>query len=315
MASDLGVILGLNTVIIVIILTIIRFGGVKFRLGMQVIAFAFHRLGIFRKLPGAWHAPIPRTSGITCALNCQACELAWLGCPIGMLQRYVISTKIPFYIYGVLIGFGVALGRAVCGWICPFGLIQDILDKVSTHRFNPPQWLRGVKYAFVAGIILMALTTGTIFWCRYVCFGALLGVIPYWLTWQTVSAFWLFYHLGIFAAFVAFSYMTHGRAWCRYFCPLGAVLSIVNPISLVRRRINKISCTSCNKCTSVCPMDLEPMKDDLKSKLDCIKCGRCVSACGKNALSITTTFSGGFDVNEGVSNPTPQASGKPGKTD
>jgi len=308
MASDLSLVLIVNTLIIIIVLAVIRFGGPSFRLGSQIFAFAFHRLGIFRKLPGSWHAPIPRTSGITCTLNCQACELAWLGCPVGMLQRYVIESRIPFYVYGVVIGFGVALGRAICGWLCPFGLIQDLLDKVSSHRYTPPQWLRSIKYVFLIGVVLMALTTGTIFWCRYLCFGALLGVIPYWLTWQTVSAFWLVYHLAIFAAYVAFSYMTHGRAWCRYFCPLGAIFSLVNPIALVKRKYNSDACIQCGKCTPVCPMDLDPTKDDLRSKLDCIKCGRCAKECGPNALYITTSFSGAFDVSKDTSKGTPQKS-------
>lgn len=306
MVSELFPIVFVNSLIIGLVLIIIRFGGPFFRFGSQVLAFAFHRLGIFRKLPGDWHAPIPRTSGITCTLNCQACELAWLGCPIGMMQRYLIDTKLPLYVYGILVGFGAILGRAICGWICPFGLIQDLLDKVSTHRFRPPQWMRFIKFAFVGGIVLMVLTTGTIFWCRYVCFGALLGVIPYWLTWQTVSAFWLFYHLGIFAAFVSFSYMTHGRSWCRYFCPLGAILAILNPISVVKRKFNKRSCTDCGKCKEICPMDIDPIKNDWRSKLDCIKCGRCSKTCHTNSLSITTTLSGGFRIDKDKPSPTPK---------
>lgn len=316
MAGELGVILIVNTLIIGGLLAVIRFGGVAFRLGTQVMAFAFHRLGIFRKLPGDWHAAIPRTSGITCTLNCQACELAWLGCPIGMLQRYVLDSRIPFYVYGVVIAFGAALGRAICGWVCPFGLINDLLNKVSKRSYKPPEWFRGIKYLYLGGIVVLAMGTGTIFYCRYMCFGALLGVIPYWLTWQTVSAIWLIYHVGIFSAYVAFAYMVHGRAWCRYFCPLGAILSLVNPISIVKRKIDRSSCTSCGSCKSVCPMGLDPIKDDLKSKLDCIKCGRCVTKCHNNSLSITTTFSGGFEkVKEKLPvtdpKPTPQAS--PGK--
>jgi len=108
----------------------------------------------------------------------------------------------------------------------------------------------------------------------------------------------LIYHLGIFAAYVAFSYLTHGRAWCRYFCPLGAMLSLVNPISLVRRRFNSSSCIKCGKCKPACPMGLDPMKDDLKSKLDCIKCGRCARECKTNSLSITTSLSASFEVDD-----------------
>ncbi len=292
MDSALPLLLAAYTVIIAVVIAVIRFGGVAFRLPMQIGAFAFHRLGIFRKLPDAWHAPIPRTSGITCTLNCQACELAWLGCPIGMLQRYVIESRLPIYIYGVLVAFGVALGRAICGWLCPFGLIMDMLNKVSIHKFHPPEWMRFIKYGYLVGVVVLAFLTGMIFYCRYLCFGALLGVIPYWLTWQTVSATWLVYHVGLFSAYVAFGYLTHGRAWCRYFCPLGAILSILNPLSLVRRNFDWKWCTHCERCKAVCPMGLDPTKDDLKSKVDCIKCGRCVAECKSKSLSIGTVFSG-----------------------
>jgi polyferredoxin len=275
---------------IVLLLVIIQFGGPKFRLPIQVSTFAFHRLGIFRKLPGGWHAPIPRTSGITCTLNCQACELAWLGCPIGMLQQYVINFRAPFYVFGVILAFGTALGRSICGWLCPFGLILDMCNKVCTHKYKPPHWLRYIKYVYLIGVIILASLTGFIFWCRYLCFGALLGVIPYWLTWQTVSAFWFLYHLGLFSFYLTFSYFTHGRAWCRYFCPLGAFFSLLNPFSVLRRKHDWKWCTQCGLCTSACPMGLDPTVDDKWSKLDCVKCGRCVKECKSNALSVETVW-------------------------
>ncbi|UCH89884.1 MAG: 4Fe-4S binding protein [Thermoplasmata archaeon] len=294
MAGEFGVILGGMILLIVLVILFINFGGPKFRLAVQVFSFGFHRLGIFRKLPGGWHAPIPRTSGITCTLNCQACELAWLGCPVGMLQQYVINFRFPFYVFGVLLAFGTALGRAVCGWLCPFGLILDMCNKVCTHQYKPPDSLRYFKYVYLAGVVILASLTGFIFWCRYLCFGALLGVIPYWLTWQTVSAFWLIYHLATFAFYFTFSYYTHGRAWCRYFCPLGAIFALLNPFSTVKRNYDWKWCTQCERCVKTCPMGLDPTKDNLHSKLDCIKCGRCARECKSNALTVSSPLIGGM---------------------
>jgi polyferredoxin len=290
MAGEFEIILGAIIILVSIVIIIIKFGGPKFRLPIQVFTFGFHRLGIFRKLPGGWHAPIPRTSGITCTLNCQACELAWLGCPVGMLQQYVIALRFPFYVLGVLFAFGTALGRAICGWLCPFGLILDVCNKVCTHKYKPPEWLRLFKYAYLIGVVILALLSGIIFWCRYLCFGALLGAIPYWLTWQTVSAFWFLYHFAVFSFYLTFSYYTHGRAWCRYFCPLGAVFSLLNPFSLLKRKHDWKWCTDCGRCEKVCPMGLQPTKDDWKSKLDCVKCGRCVKECKSNAITVDTAF-------------------------
>jgi len=292
MAGEFEIILIAIIAFIVLMVGIIRFGSPKFRLPVQVSAFAFHRLGIFRKLPGGWHAPIPRTSGITCTLNCQACELAWLGCPIGMLQQYVIAFRFPLYVFGILLAFGTALGRAICGWLCPFGLILDMCNKVCTHKYEPPDWMRFIRYIYLGGVVVLASLTGFIFWCRYLCFGALLGVIPYWLTWQTVSMIWFIYHFALFAFYFTFSYYTHGRAWCRYFCPLGAIFSLLNPFSLLRRKHDWKWCTQCGQCEKVCTMGLDPTIDDWRSKLDCTKCGRCVRECKSNALSIGTAFGG-----------------------
>jgi polyferredoxin len=294
MAGEFPLILGSMVAIIVILIAVIIMGGPKFRLVSQVASFGFHRLGIFRKLPGGWHAPIPRTSGITCTLNCQACELAWLGCPVGMLQQYVINFRLPFYVFGVILAFGTALGRAICGWLCPFGLILDTCDKVCTHKYKPPEWLRAFKFIYLGGVVILAILTASIFWCRYLCFGALLGVVPYWLTWQTVSAVWLIYHLALFAFYFTFSYFSHGRAWCRYFCPLGAMFSILNPFSTIKRKYDWKWCTQCERCQKVCPMGLDPTEDDFKSKIDCIKCGRCARECKSNALSMKTFFGGTY---------------------
>jgi len=259
----------------------------RFRLGTQVFSFAFHRLGIFRKLPDGWHAEIPRTSAVTCGLNCQACELAWLACPTGMLQRYVIDNRFPFYILGILLLVGVTVGRWTCGWICPLGLVLDTVNKGCKHKYEPPDWMRGIKYVYLGGLVVLASVTGAIFFCRYLCFGAVLGIVPYWLTWQTVSYTWLFYHLGMFSFYLTFSYFTAGRAWCRYFCPLGAALSLGGVFSMIKLRFNWVWCTKCGLCRKACPMGLDPTKTaTLKNGLECIKCGRCAKVCPNKCLSV-----------------------------
>ncbi|NIP34993.1 MAG: 4Fe-4S binding protein, partial [Thermoplasmata archaeon] len=236
------------SLVISTLIMVITLGSPLLRLPVQVLSFGTHRLGIFRKLPGGWHAEIPRTAGVSCTLNCQACELAWIGCPIGMLQQFVLSRAVPFYIIGVFLIFGATLGRTVCGWLCPFGLILDIVNKACTHKYEPPNWLRIFKYIYLIGLIILAYVTISVFYCRYFCFGAVLGIFPYWLTWNTVSWMWLLYHLGVFAAYITFAYFTHGRAWCRYFCPLGGALALFAPFSLMKIKHDWKWCTDCKEC-------------------------------------------------------------------
>jgi len=269
---------------------VITLGSPLLRLPIQVLSFGTHRLGIFRKLPGGWHAEIPRTAGVSCTLNCQACELAWIGCPIGMLQQFVLSRVVPFYIIGVFLIFGATIGRAVCGWLCPFGLILDIVNKACTHKYDPPHWLRVFKYVYLIGLSILAYVTLSVFYCRYFCFGAVLGIFPYWLTWHTVSWFWLIYHLGVFAAYITFAFFTHGRAWCRYFCPLGGALALFAPFSLMRIRHDWKWCTDCKECVRICPMGIDPRKQDMMFRMECIMCGRCITTCATGSLEFSTPF-------------------------
>ena len=67
-------------------------------------------------------------------LNCYSCPGAFGSCPIGSLQAVLDSRnyKISLYVFGFLTVFGVLFGRLVCGWMCPFGLVQDLLYKIKT---------------------------------------------------------------------------------------------------------------------------------------------------------------------------------------
>ena len=288
-STPLLVVSGYSLVISVMII-VVTMGSPLLRLPMQVLSFGVHRLGIFRKLPGGWHAEIPRTGGVTCTLNCQACELAWVGCPVGMMQQFVISRQFPFYILGMVLIFGATLGRTMCGWLCPFGLITDVVNKACIHKYEPPNWLRIFKYVYIISLIVMAYLPLTVFYCRYFCFGAVLGTFPYWLTWNTVSCVWLFYHLSVFAAYVTFSYFTHGRAWCRYFCPLGGLFGLFAPFSMIRLRHDWKWCSDCKECVRICPMGIDPRKQDLMFRMECINCGRSITSCKSNSLEFSTPF-------------------------
>ena len=71
-------------------------------------------------------------------LNCYSCPGALGACPIGSLQSTLAGTalKFPFYVVGLLLLFALCLGRIICGWLCPFGLVQDLLYKIPTPKFG-----------------------------------------------------------------------------------------------------------------------------------------------------------------------------------
>ena len=89
-------------------------------------------------------------------LNCWGCPFSLFSCPIGGLQHYLNLHLFPFYILGFFGVVGMLVGRMVCGWLCPFGLLQDFLNKIKSVKLKLPVWMTYIKYAVlvvVAGII------------------------------------------------------------------------------------------------------------------------------------------------------------------
>ena len=127
-------------------------------------------------------------------LNCYSCPRAAGACPVGAFQAVVGSSKFRFsyYITGILILFGVLLGRFICGFLCPFGWFQELLHKIpspklSTKKLKP---LRYLKYAVLLVMVVLLpllavneLGMGDPFFCKYLCpQGVLEGAIPLSLT-------------------------------------------------------------------------------------------------------------------------------------
>ena len=123
-------------------------------------------------------------------LNCYSCPAASGACPIGAFQAVVGSSKFSFsyYITGFLILLGVLLGRFICGFLCPFGWLQELLHKIPTKKFSTKKLkpLTYLKYAvlLVMVVLLPVLVVndvgmGNPFFCKYLCpQGVLEGAIP-----------------------------------------------------------------------------------------------------------------------------------------
>ena len=125
-------------------------------------------------------------------LNCYSCPGAWGACPMGSLQNALAgrSHGFPFYVLGTLITIGALFGRIVCGWLCPFGLVQDLLFKIppkkKIRRLPGEKYLRKTRYVVLAVmcILLPMLAKGSYgvgmpWFCKWICpSGTLLGGIP-----------------------------------------------------------------------------------------------------------------------------------------
>ena len=125
-------------------------------------------------------------------LNCYSCPGAVGACPIGSLQAVIGSWnfKMAYYVVGFLIFIGAMVGRLICGFLCPFGLIQDLLNKIpfpkKIRTFRGDKLLRKLKYViFLVFVILLPMFVvdimgqGAPYFCKLICpAGTLEGGIP-----------------------------------------------------------------------------------------------------------------------------------------
>lgn len=229
-------------------------------------------------------------------LNCYSCPAASGACPIGSFQAVVGSSKFGFsyYITGFLILLGVLLGRFICGFLCPFGWLQELLHKIpskklSTKKLKPPTYLKYI-ILLLAVVLLPALAVNDVgmgdpFFCKYICpQGVLEGAIPLSLVNEGIRAALgtLFVQkLFILIAVVALSILFY-RPFCKWICPLGAFYALLNKISLLEIKMDEQKCVSCGKCAASCKMDVDVRKTP--NHAECIRCGKCITACPAEAL-------------------------------
>ena len=231
-------------------------------------------------------------------LNCYSCPGALGACPIGSLQAELAARDIrfPLYVTGFLLAFGALFGRFVCGFLCPFGLVQDLLYKIRSKKiggFRLDRPLRYLKFVVLAVLVVLlpalvknAAGVGAPWFCKWVCpSGTLFAGIPLLLAnpnMRAVAGFLFSWKMAILILILGLSVFLY-RPFCKYLCPLGATYALFNKASFYRLKLDEAACTQCGECARVCNMRVDPVKapDDM----ECIRCGDCVKACPTKALS------------------------------
>ncbi len=187
-----------------------------------------------------------------------------------------------------VLGLSLLVGRAFCGWMCPIGTLQDMLTRwtrrLSGGKKNPR---RGIKSKARYPIQVPQKVDR---WLRYLKYLVLLGVLiastmtVYPPLWAFCPARALFsFHLttpllwSVLITFVITS-MFIQRFWCKYLCPLGALLAVSNKIAPLRIVIDQDRCTSCHRCETDCPVDIAPIPENMRS-LECVQCLECIETC------------------------------------
>ncbi len=231
-------------------------------------------------------------------LNCYSCPGALGSCPIGAVQAVIGSWnfKLAFYAAGFLMFVGALAGRFVCGWLCPFGLIQDLLHKIpfpeKIGTFRGDRLLRKLKYVILIVFVILlpmflvdVLGQGAPYFCKLICpAGTLEGGIPLVLLNESMRSAlgWLYAWKNVLLLItIVLSVMIY-RPFCKYICPLGAVYSVFNPVSVFRYRVDEKKCTGCGICAKVCGMQVDPAEN--ANHPECIRCGACKKSCPVKAI-------------------------------
>ena len=224
---------------------------------------------------------------------CNACPAATSACPLRAIEVGVFKGEFkwklityPLFIIGTI---GALTGRAVCGWACPIGLLQrstgriarklkkySIIKKIGQHKVE--RYLRYIKYVVFVGLVVV--TTALIgFMFTDICpVGFLTGTIPILLLnpGQYIPSSYFYPALVIFILFIILIF-TIERGWCRYFCPVGALLAPFNKISYLYVDVEIKACTHCHLCSNICPMGINI--PNMHRDPECILCGKCIDAC------------------------------------
>lgn len=236
-------------------------------------------------------------------LNCYSCPAALGACPIGSLQASIGSPAhaIAFYVLGFLFLFGILLGRFICGFLCPFGLVQDLLYKIKTKKLvikpKVAKYLSYIKYivlaVFVIGMPLLLKDDygmSNPYFCKLICpQGILEGGLPLIAKnadLRQMLGTLFFSKLTILILVVLVSIFSY-RVFCRFICPLGAIYGLFNKISFYNFSIDS-SCIHCKKCEKVCKFGIKTYENP--NSPECIRCNDCVRHCPVNAIKVNHLF-------------------------
>ena len=228
-------------------------------------------------------------------LNCYSCPGAVTACPLGSLQgSFSADRSTLYYVGGILLLYCVLFGRMICGWVCPFGLIQELLYKVKTPKLKKSPITRLLSFfkyfvlvffVFVVPILYAFRDTPLPAFCKYICpAGTLEGGIGLLANKVNASYFSMLGPLFTWKFLVLVSIVVASvfifRMFCRFICPLGALYGLFNKISVFGIKVDSSKCTYCNRCINHCKMDIKHVGD-----AECISCGECINVCPTEAIS------------------------------
>jgi polyferredoxin len=243
------------------------------------------------------------------------------------IQLMLYDVVFPWLAVASFLLVGILIGKSLCGWICPFGFMQDLVDFIKRRKMEivprTHKTMLYVKYG-VLGIALFVSVTFSVAKALvvYASYEGAIGIFakaPFTTLSPSETLFaavpkivrdfanavsvgqldvfsgilsatpllWVqLFILGAVMIFVAYV----PRGWCKYFCPHGAIMAILNRFSFLGLRRDPARCAKaeCRQCVEVCPMRV-PILDlpwEKFSHPECIYCLKCVDACSDGAIKL-----------------------------
>jgi len=198
--------------------------------------------------------------------HCYACPWATFACPIGVIAQFGALHAFSFVAVGTIVVFGALFGGFMCGWVCPFGFLQDLIAKIPTPKLTVP-----MRWGYLRYVVLVVLVLAGPYWrgekpvnvagvdvplfiCKVCPAGALEGAVP-----EVVKAAvkrtdipWpSTLKIVILVLFLVAMFFVR-RPWCTLFCPLGAIYGLFNRVSFFLLRFHDAKCVDCKNCRSMC---------------------------------------------------------------
>ena len=201
----------------------------------------------------------------------------------GFVRRIEPSALILF---AAVVLLTLVFSRGFCGWVCPFGSIQEWIGmagrRIFKKRYNPAGiWdrrLRPLKYVVLAVIVALTWYMGA-------------------LVFRPFDPYLAFFHLGTSVREMPWAYgvlgvvligsLRYERFFCKYACPLGAVISMLSRFGVTRIQRDPNDCKECNVCQRECFAHVDFLKTTSIVDSDCNHCLDCVTTCPKpNVLTV-----------------------------
>ena len=211
-------------------------------------------------------------------------------CPFGGIESAItlISTGVmlqkiawsSFILLFATIIIALLFRRSFCGNICPLGTLQELFDKIGNlifrKKYEVPLFIdrpaRYLKYIVLVVFVFMSVWLGT------------LVIRPYdpWAAFHHITSIDLFTEFMVGFIVLVLSLIgsiVYNRFFCKYLCPMGAFLGLINRLGWFRVRRVDETCTHCKDCNKACPVNIQVEELEDVHSSECINCNLCVDAC------------------------------------